>query len=222
MRWTKDSRVLRPDQFIPLAESTGVIHGLTEWAVHTALREMAGLLIDHPQLSVAVNVSASSVYDPSLLLSVESALAIWDIPPACLVIEVTESSLMRNPELGFRNLAQMRQMGVRVAIDDFGTGFSSLSYFKSIPADEIKIDQSFVRNMSLNAGDAHLVEAIIGLSHSFGLTVVAEGVEDRETLEMLRAMGCDQVQGYFLSHPLELDRFGDWVAGVGDRELPVP
>lgn len=220
MRWTTaDSQRVDPNQFIPIAEASGAIHDLTEWAVNTALREMSGLLTRHPALSVAVNVSASSIYDHGLVRLVESALAIWDVPPACLVIEVTESSLMKNPDLCFRNLTWLRDLGVGIAIDDFGTGFSSLSYFKAIPADKIKIDQSFVRNMLHDPVDARLVRTIIDLAHNFGLTLVAEGVEDRETLKRLQEMDCDLVQGFHLSHPLDLQAYRQWLEHFDPTEL---
>lgn len=220
MRWTTaDSQRVHPSQFIPIAEASGAIHELTEWAVNTALREVSDLLTDHPSLSVAVNVSASSIYDPGLVLSVESALAIWDVPPECLVIEVTESSLMKNPELCFSHLTRLRELGVGIAIDDFGTGFSSLSHFKAIPADKIKIDQSFIRNMLHDPVDACLVRTIIDLAHNFGLSLVAEGVEDRTTLDKLREMDCDLVQGFHLSHPLELDGYRQWLENFDPAEL---
>src|SRR5690606_15989954 len=191
MRWAPSiDNPVSPDHFIPLAETSGKIQGLTEWALNTAMRETMELDPDGA-LSVSVNVSASSLYDPNLVLAVESGLAIWGLPPRRLTLEITEGALMKNPALCFEHLARLRALGVRVAIDDFGTGFSSLAYFKAIPADEVKIDQAFVRHMATDDQDARIVQLVIDLAHAFGLKVVAEGVESGEALARLGDLHCD-------------------------------
>lgn len=212
MRWhLPDGGRVRPEEFIAVAEASGIIEQLTDWAINTALREIAELNDLNLKMGVAVNVSATSLYDPAFILTVESALAIWGVPPQLLTLEITETLLMQNPRLCFAHLSRLRDLGVKVSIDDFGTGFSSLSYFKTIPADEIKIDQSFVKSMEKNSDDEKIVESIIGLAHNFGHQVVAEGIESSETLHKLQAMGCDIGQGYFLAKPMAMDKYRHWL-----------
>ncbi|MGD9660898.1 MAG: putative bifunctional diguanylate cyclase/phosphodiesterase [Porticoccaceae bacterium] len=212
MRWNlPDGGRVHPEEFIPVAEASGIIEQLTDWVINTALREIAELDDLNPDIGVAVNVSATSIYDPAFILTIESALAIWGVPPQRLTLEITETLLMQNPRLCFSHLSQLRELGVKVSIDDFGTGFSSLSYFKIIPADEIKIDQSFVKAMNRNSDDEKIVESIIRLAHNFGHKVVAEGIENNETLDKLEAMGCDVGQGYLLAKPMAMDKYRHWL-----------
>lgn len=213
MRWrTQDKRLVPPSRFIPIAENSGIIHDLTDWAIHTALREITQLSVPEKQLGVAINLSSSSVYDENLLTTLSSALEIWGLAPDCLTLEITESVLIREPQKCFRNLSALRDSGIKISIDDFGTGYSSFSYFKNIPATELKIDQSFVRAMTSSEDDARIVEMIIELSHKFGLKVVAEGVEDRPTLDFLSKLGCDFAQGYYVSKPLSIQELQDFLA----------
>ena len=143
----------------------------------------------------------------------QSALAIWGADPATITVEITEGAVIEDKEAGFDNLAQLRELGLGLSIDDFGTGFSSLSYFKEIPATEIKIDRSFVIRLLEDTQDQNLVRIIIDIGHLFGLDVVAEGVEDEATLEMLRALGCDIVQGYFYARPMPEAELRAWLKG---------
>lgn len=210
MRWMlPNGRIVRPHEFIPAAEASGDIHGLTEWAVQTAMREAMEWPVD---CSVAVNVSATSIYDLDFIDTLKSALAIWGLPPERLIIELTETLLMSDTELCFRQLSRIKDMGVKVSIDDFGTGFSSLSYFKTIPADELKIDQSFVIGMKSNEDDEKIVALIIELAHKFGLRVVAEGIESRQVLLRLKEMGCDLGQGFYLAKPMKIHDFSGWLS----------
>jgi len=160
---------------------------------------------------MAVNVSPSSLFHPEFSLMVDSALSIWDMAPQRLIIEITESVLMADPQACIRILSEMRTKGIRVSIDDFGTGYSSLAYFKTIPADELKIDRSFVLNMLESASDASIVELVIDLAHKFGLKVVAEGVENEALQRVLEGLGCDLVQGYHLSRPMSLEDLQRWL-----------
>jgi diguanylate cyclase (GGDEF)-like protein len=213
MRWKHiNDEYVSPASFIPLAETSYLIYDLTEWCINTALREMAEPLQNNGDLSVAINLSANIIYDPSIITTVKSALEIWGVNPEQLILEVTESALMKNQELCFRNLQLLRDTGAKISIDDFGTGYSSLAYFKTIPADELKIDQSFIRSMASNSDDSKIVDSIINLSHKFGLKVVAEGVEDVETLNLVSDMGCDAAQGYYISRPLDFTLFEEWLA----------
>jgi EAL domain-containing protein (putative c-di-GMP-specific phosphodiesterase class I) len=146
--------------------------------------------------------------------TIRQALARWGIPPAHLVIEVTESSLMADAARAMDVLGRLRAMGVSVSIDDFGTGYSSLAYLKRLPVDELKIDKSFVAHIASDDNDAAIVRSTIGLAHALGLSVVAEGIEDQETLEFLAKLGCDVAQGYFISRPLPVVALGDWLASA--------
>jgi diguanylate cyclase (GGDEF)-like protein len=206
-----------PDRFIPAAESAGYIDTLTEWVVQTSLRETAPLLSGRPELTVSVNVSPSTLFDTGFRYHVESALSLWDCRPENLVVEITESTMMVDFDTSSQILAGLRDRGVRVSIDDFGTGYSSLSYFRRLPADELKIDRSFITGMNRSEGDRKLVEAIITLAHKFDLTVVGEGVEDLPTLLTLRNVGCDVAQGYYIARALGAEELRGW-----QPELKLP
>jgi len=160
---------------------------------------------------VAVNLSMWDLHDPALPDGVAALLAASGVPADALCLEVTETALMTDVGRATEVLGRLRALGVRVSVDDFGTGYSSLSYLKRLPVDEIKIDRSFVRQLATDRADATLVASIVGLGHGLGLRVVAEGVEDRQSHEMLAAMGCDQAQGYHLSRPLPADEITRWL-----------
>lgn len=227
VRWVTDSgKVITPEQFIHVAEVSGDINRLTEWAINAALREGSQLTREGREYAVGVNISAPSIYHPSFVVMVQNALAIWDLSPQSLTLEITETILMKNPETCFKTLSSLRDMGVKISIDDFGTGFSSLSYFKKIPADEIKIDQSFVKAICENPDDEKIVASIVDLSHKFGLVVVGEGIESRDILDKLREMGCDIGQGYYLARPMGIDTYQRWlenfnVSQLNDSQLNV-
>jgi len=212
MRWTSHSRgAVSPGVFIPIAEQTGQIKPLTIWALNTALRHAAGWNHGLGRLSVAVNVPAPMVMQHDLPDLVENALRLWDAGQAQLVLEITERSLVADPTHSFRILSAIRDLGVKVSIDDFGTGYSCLAYFKSIPCDELKIDYSFVRGMAAERASADLVSLIIDLAHRFGMTVVAEGVEDEATLAALTERGCDVAQGWLFAPAMRSEDFNHWL-----------
>ena len=211
MRWPHHARGLIPtEQFIKIAEQTGQIRAMTMWALNTAMRHAAGWKHGAP-LSVAVNVPAELVAQDDLPDLVENALQLWGTPDVGLVLEITERSLVTDPRHSFDILSRTRDLGVKVSIDDFGTGYSCLAYFKDIPADELKIDQSFVRGMLTDTASADITALIIDLAHRFGLTVVAEGVEDAQTFALLRARNCDVVQGHLFAKAMPLDAFVQWL-----------
>ncbi|GAB3746893.1 putative bifunctional diguanylate cyclase/phosphodiesterase [Lysobacter olei] len=212
MRWQHRSRgLVPPDRFIPIAEQTGQIRPITVWALNSALRQAADWPIETTPLSVAVNVPAEMVAREDLPELVENALRLWGRPNTRLTLEITERSLIADPARSFRILSQVREQGVKVSIDDFGTGYSCLAYFKDIPADELKIDKSFVAGLLDDPACADIAALIIDLAHRFGLTVVAEGVEDEATLAALRARGCDTVQGHLFAEALPQDTFRAWL-----------
>jgi diguanylate cyclase len=208
LRWLQDGRaVATPDVFIPLAEQAGLIQETTWYGLSNALPQMAAL----GGLSVAVNITPGMLHHPEFVEMVRSALASWNVRPEALTLEITEGALIADFDQAIARLHGLRDLGVRVSIDDFGTGYSSLSYFKKIPADELKIDKSFVMKMSNDQGDQRLVETIISLAQQFKLKIVAEGVEDRATYDMLARMGCDYIQGYLFSPALSAQNLAVWL-----------
>lgn len=206
MRWQHRSRgMVSPELFIPVAEQTGQIRSITAWALNMALRH-AGQWGAGP-LSVAVNVPAQMIARHDLPDMVENALQLWGRSDTQLVLEITERSLVADHRHSFAILSRIRDLGVRISIDDFGTGYSCLAYFKDIPADELKIDRSFVRGLLDDAASRDITALIIDLAHRFGLSVVGEGVEDEATFQLLSRMGCDVVQGFLFSPALSPDAF---------------
>lgn len=201
-----------PDEFIPLAERTGLIGSLTRWVLERAVRqcldwEEAGL-----RLNVAVNLSTRTLYDPQFLPTVTNLLQAYGVAPSRLTLEITESTLMDEPERAHVVLAGLRALGVSIAIDDFGTGYSSLAYLKRLPIDEVKIDKAFVFGLGVDADptDVAIVRAVVAMAHPLRCEVVAEGVESMETWKLLRELGCDLAQGYYLSRPLPAAALEQW------------
>jgi diguanylate cyclase (GGDEF)-like protein len=210
LRWKTEGEYIAPELVVQLAESAGQTYELTKWVVHRALRQVKdwqGSL----DVGLAINVPASLAGDPDLPALLNDAIAIWGVPAARITVELTESAVIEDKQSGFDNLLEIRNQGINISIDDFGTGYSSLSYFKQIPAAELKIDKSFVDSMLVDSQDLELVKVIIYIAHKFGLTVVAEGVEDRASLNVLRELGCDTGQGYFFSKPLPRGEFECWL-----------
>jgi EAL domain-containing protein (putative c-di-GMP-specific phosphodiesterase class I) len=201
LRWRHPERgIVGPDEFIPLAEETGLILALGRWVLREACRQarewqLAGL----PFLRVAVNLSPIQFRQPGFLAVIRAALEDHELDPRFLEIEVTESTVMSHAEGSVEILEELSRMGVIVAIDDFGTGYSSMSYLRRFPIDKLKIDRSFIRDLAGNAEDVSIVRAIVSLAHSLKLKVVAEGVETPAQLEQLRTLGCDQYQGFIMS-----------------------
>jgi EAL domain-containing protein (putative c-di-GMP-specific phosphodiesterase class I) len=163
-------------------------------------------------VSVGVNLSAQDMAERDLPELITQALATWDVPAQRLTLEITETAVMENDAVLEESLRRLREIGVRLSIDDFGTGYSSLARLKILPVDEIKIDVSFVRDMARNRQDERIVRSVIDLAHNLDITVVAEGVENRETLEQLAKMDCDIVQGFLVSPPLSAAEFADLLA----------
>jgi diguanylate cyclase (GGDEF)-like protein len=203
VRWEHPRHgLMGPDQFIPLAESTGLIRPLTLRVLDAALRQARAWRKARMNLGMAVNLSARDFQDPTLAHRIDGLLATWQVEPARLTLEVTERVVMVDEVRVRESMAGLRDIGVRFAIDDFGTGYSSLARLKDLPVDELKIDKSFVTDMASNAKDAAIVRSSIELGHNLGLQVVAEGVENRDTWNLLVTLGCDAAQGYYLSRPI--------------------
>ena len=212
LRWTNSELgFVSPEKFVPVAEESGAIREITDWVIKNALRETS-MLPKALAAGVAVNVSAKCIADDEISRLITSHLNIWGVKPAQLSVEITETALIEDPETAIAYIKALRAAGVKVSIDDFGTGFSSLSKFKSMPADELKIDKSFVSGMLEREDDRNIVMAVIDLAKRFDLKVVAEGVEDKDTLQALVKMGCDYAQGYHFAKPLVFEEYSDWVA----------
>jgi diguanylate cyclase (GGDEF)-like protein len=190
-----------PEVFVSMAEDSNHIEKLTWSTVNSALQQLAEWRSEGFDPPVAVNLSSTCLRATDLSERVRNALSLWNVPGSSLTLEVTESAVMPNPERSFAILQDLRRLGVRVSIDDFGTGYSSFAYFRTLPADELKIDRSFVARLTSSAADCHLVQSLIDLAHRFELTVVAEGIEDTATAGILTDMGCDIGQGYYFGRP---------------------
>lgn len=199
-----------PDEFIPLAERTGLIQDLTIWVLKEALQQCATWHKSNLDIGIAVNISSLCLIDPEFPEVIAGLLASYDFPAQFLTMEITETSIMVDPVRSLEILNRIHEMGVSFSIDDFGTGYSSLAYLKKLPVSEIKIDKSFVMDMLRNESDAAIVNATIQLGHNLGLKVVAEGVEDEKTSHELKSMGCDILQGYYFSKPIAPDDFVSW------------
>jgi EAL domain-containing protein (putative c-di-GMP-specific phosphodiesterase class I) len=209
LRWRHpELNIVPPAHFIPLAEETGLIVPIAEWVLREACTQACawqrqGL----PPLRVAVNVSARQFVDEDLLPSIDRVLQETGLDPALLELELTESTVMHNPDKARLLLGAIKAMGVSVAIDDFGIGYSSLSHLKQFPFDTIKIDRSFIKDIPGDAADAAITHAIIAMGKSLNIMVVAEGVETAEQWRFLRERGCDEIQGYYCSEPIGAEQF---------------
>ena len=202
VRWQHPEHgLLGPDQFIPLAEQTGLIRALTGYVLDAALGQCHAWLAEGRELSVAVNITGRELVDLRFPDEVRRLLTKWRIKPARLELEITESTIMTDPPRARAVLARLSKLGVRLAIDDFGSGHSSLGYLRQLPLTVLKIDRSFIQQMALNTDDAAIVRTAIDLGHNLGLEVVAEGVETEEAKRCLEELGCDTLQGFHLGRP---------------------
>ncbi len=207
LRWQNPNRgLVSPAKFIPIAEESGLIISIGEWVLRTACTQNKVWQADGlPPLKMAVNLSARQFKQQNLVKMVAQVLKETRLDPTYLELELTESLMMENVQQALTMLQQFHDMGISLSLDDFGTGYSSLNYLKRFPIHELKIDQSFVRDLVLNSDDAAITKAIISLAHSLQLSVIAEGVETQEQLDYLKTNGCDEIQGYYFSRPLPAD-----------------
>jgi len=215
VRWEHPREgLLAPDKFIPLAERTGMMRPLTLFVLNSALRQCREWHAAGQPLGVAVNLSARNLLDLRFPDEVQRLLTTWQVAPAWLELEITESAVMVDPSRAMHVLARLSEMGVGVSLDDFGTGYSSLIYLKRLPVNEVKIDKSFITHMTEEENDALIVESTIDLARSLGLRVVAEGVETEDVLQLLGNLGCDMAQGYFLGRPMPAADLTNWLEGA--------
>lgn len=212
IRWmTPDRGMVAPSEFMPILELSDLIHPLTQWVIETAVEEVLALSRHAPDLTVAINISTRNLLDVRFPEKVKDLIDKHGFPPEKLKLEVTESAVMADPNRSLKALTEIHELGVGLAIDDFGTGYSSLSYLQRLPVDELKIDRSFVVEMAGNDAARTIVQSIIGLAHSLGIQVTAEGMETGSVLDQLRSLECDYAQGYFIARPMPRAALSEWL-----------
>jgi diguanylate cyclase (GGDEF)-like protein len=211
VRWAHPTRgMVPPMRFIPFAEQTGFVRVLTMWMIEQVAQMSQSLTQQGLRMKLAVNLSTRDLMDQDLPTKIEQIIGRYDVDPSLLVMEITESAIMDDPQRALQTLNRLHAMGMKLSIDDFGTGYSSLAYLKRLPVDELKIDKSFVMNMESDLQDAKIVYSTIDLAHNLGLTVVAEGVESAKSWKLLAGLSCDEVQGYFIAKPMPGEQFANW------------
>jgi EAL domain-containing protein (putative c-di-GMP-specific phosphodiesterase class I) len=227
VRWRHPTRgLVPPDDFIPLAQQTGLINPLTLYVVDEALRQCRQWQQEGLTIPVSVNLSTRNLRDVEFPGHVEQLLEKWSVAPALLQFEITESAMLTDPIRAKLVLDRLAAIGIRISIDDFGTGYSSLQYLKRLPATEIKIDRSFVMQMDVDEEDEAIVRSTIDLAKNLGLDVVAEGVESKAIWDRLQKLGCTIAQGYYLSPPVPADDVRTWLCERGPSaakgSIPAP
>jgi EAL domain-containing protein (putative c-di-GMP-specific phosphodiesterase class I) len=212
VRWQHPEHgMIGPDEFIPLAEHTGLITPLTRFVLGAALRQCQSWLLAGHEVPVAVNVSTHRLLDLGFPGEVAELLADCEVPARLLTLEITESAIMADPDRAMRVVQELDGLGVHLSIDDFGTGYSSMAYLKNLPVHELKIDRSFVSSMTTSERDAVIVRSTVELGRNLGLHVIAEGVEDSATWHELDAVGCHAIQGYYVSRPVPPSQLEQWL-----------
>ena len=212
VRWNHPARgLVDPDDFIPIAEQSGLIRDLTRFVLGESVAANARWRSLGHDLPISVNISARTLHDLDLPSLISDLIRDHGVPAAHLVLEITESTIMADPVAAIAALEQLRSIGARVSLDDYGTGHSSLAQLKTLPIDELKLDKSFITNMGADTSDALIAQSTIDLAHRLELRVVAEGVETPDTWDLLRSMGCDQAQGYYFARPQPESAFVRWV-----------
>jgi diguanylate cyclase (GGDEF)-like protein/PAS domain S-box-containing protein len=212
VRWQHPQHgFMPPNDFIPMAEHRGLIQPISLWVLSAALRQVRRWKEMGIEISVAVNLSTKNLQDTFLVATITKLLRKWRVPATSLVIEITESAVMADPDRAIATLTSLRDMGVRISIDDFGTGYSSLAYLKKMPVHQVKIDKSFVRDIADNREDSAIARSVVDLGHNLGMQVVAEGVESQEGYDLLAGMGCDVAQGFHISKPIPAHELTVWL-----------
>ena len=223
LRWRHPERgFISPEEIIEIAERTGIIKPLTCFVINKALQQSAQWSSVGIEVIISVNLSVWNLQDRSFIGQVQQALQKWQVDCEKVTFEITESAMMADPERALATLCALDDMGIGLSIDDFGTGFSSLSYLKKLPVDELKIDKSFVMNMIEDKDDATIVHSTIELAHNLHLKVVAEGVETQQILTRLTELGCDWIQGYYLSRPMPVADFTQWYLSEAPQNKDTP
>ncbi len=222
MRWSHSKEGwITPGEFIPAAEQCDLIHSLTFWSFNVAFREYHRLSSATNNTRLSLNLSARLLDSHETPELIQRAMNIWAMKPENLTLEVTESAMMKDPRKALEILSTLDSMGIALSIDDFGTGYSSLSYLRRLPVKELKIDKSFVQRMATDLHNRQIVQSVIDLAHNLDMRVVAEGIEDRLTLDMLNEMGCDFGQGYYIARPMPLASTLAWANKTALRPPPT-
>jgi predicted signal transduction protein with EAL and GGDEF domain len=210
VRWNHPTRgLVSPADFIPIAETTGLINRLTAYVLRLAVRQARDWLRQGLSVPVAVNLSPRCLLDPTLVAYVARLLGQYQVPATLLRMEVTETAVMANPAVAMTTLTNLHNLGIRLSIDDFGTGYSSLDCLQRLPIDGLKIDLGFVADLDVTPAATAIVNAIVTLGHELGLRLTAEGVETSDQVERLRALGCDSAQGFYFARPLTAEAAAD-------------
>ncbi|MDH4275201.1 MAG: EAL domain-containing protein, partial [Gammaproteobacteria bacterium] len=217
VRWQHANHgLLMPEEFVPLAEQTGLIRSLSAWVLRNALRECNKLLVDNPGFRLSVNISMRNINDEEFYEDVARILRQDNFSPAQLCFEITETAIMEDPEDAVRALVRLHDLGIHFAIDDFGTGYSSLAYLRQLPVDDLKIDQTFVNSLVADDNSAVIVRSTVDLAHKLGKRVIAEGVVSEEAVRMLTELACDSAQGHFFAAPMS---FADLTVWLVDHKI---
>jgi EAL domain-containing protein (putative c-di-GMP-specific phosphodiesterase class I) len=212
VRWQHPQRgFVSPVEFVPLAEQTGVIKELTLWVIERAAKNLNQLRKIGYTGHLSINISARDLLSSKLKSEIQRIFTKFEIDPTKVYLELTETAAMDKPEAGLAALRALALLGLKISIDDFGAGNSSLSYLQQLPATEIKLDRSFITDINQNKSSQLIVKASIDMAHSLGYRVVAEGVEDAETHQLMKALGCDELQGFWLCKPKSLVDITDWL-----------
>jgi diguanylate cyclase (GGDEF)-like protein len=221
LRWTHPTQgPIGPDTFIPLAEHSGLIGRITTFVLEAATSQARAWQDAGLELTVSVNLSVRDLQHPGLAATVAETLRANGLSPRRIRLEITEGSVMDQPDRALATLKELAAVGVSLSVDDFGTGYSSLAYLQRLPVDELKIDRSFVLGLAGSSSDGEIVRSTVGLGHNLGLSIVAEGVEDESSLAFLREVGCDIAQGFFIAKPMPPESIADW-ATTSSWRIPV-
>jgi len=221
IRWNNSKLgFVPPDEFITIAEQAGLIEQVTTWVMHQTIQDLAYFREQGYSFTIAMNLSTQDIQNKPLLHKLENMLESANLQPSALELEITESDLVEDADLAVENLNGLTSKGFKFAIDDFGTGYSSLAYLKNLPVDTIKIDKSFILNLASDENDQQIVHTVLSLAKVFELKVVAEGVEDQESMDILKEWGCDIAQGYHISRPLAKDALEEWLHTSSMGMLP--
>lgn len=211
-RWTsRQGRQIPPAEFITIAETSDVIGKLTRWVIARSVLEYSRIYKDYPEINLSVNLSARNLLEQDLGDFIENLLTQFKIPPQNLTLEITESSMIDKQELSIKKISEIKNIGCKVSVDDFGTGYASLTYLKSLPIEEVKIDKSFITELIVNNEDRMIVNSSITMCHNLGLSVVAEGIEDKKTYQFLQENHCDIAQGYYIAKPMPIEELEKWL-----------
>jgi EAL domain-containing protein (putative c-di-GMP-specific phosphodiesterase class I) len=212
VRWAHPNLgIVLPSEFIPMAEQSGDIEQLTLWTLNETLRLASRGKWPELGLQVAVNLSARNLQDARLPEQILQALETWDFPPRCLMLEITESAVMSDFAGAIAILNRLREIGVQLSVDDFGAGYTSLTFLRELPLQELKIDRAFVTNIHNRERDLAIVQSTVQLGHNLGMSVIGEGVEDLAALQTLNRIGCDGAQGYAIAQPMKPEKIASWL-----------